>query len=420
MWVVAFSASTRRGGVLHPKAKAAAVAAARRLLTGSTTCSPSPASQSAVAAASLQAPRRRTAAGDSAGLAGGFTEGGCLRRQWRSSAAVAAAPSPASPSEGGASTSAPSASGSSGSSKESPDASKQKKDEEEKPYGWTSFLIRAAGGVSGLFVAWHFYQAGYNVHRTEVRVVEALRKLPFYWPAGLPMGFRNSKLDPEGLPPDFVAEFAQWFLASDLLQPEGVTRDDILELVSELGFDEMDKVCKDFLFRGEGELEERKRLTGCGLQESITLLAKLSKPDTGKDAKHRPPVGDEMTEILRRKRSPLASVLGGAMALQQQQSRAVVAAPLAGAVGNQASPGEAAAPAAISPAMSPFGGVAAPAFGTEEESEGVDEAEMQLLEDARLARIEAELVARLERLGSLSPAEEARLRDVRSRRSSGF
>eukprot|EP00434_Breviolum_minutum_P024335 symbB.v1.2.021490.t1/scaffold1806.1/size131321/5 len=52
-----------------------------------------------------------------------------------------------------------------------------------------------------------------------------------------------------------------------------------------------------------------------------------------------------------------------------------------------------------------------------EEPKDIDESEDRRLEDLRLARLEDELLSRLERLGSLSLAEESRLNDLRRQRA---
>ncbi|CAJ1396035.1 unnamed protein product [Effrenium voratum] len=51
-----------------------------------------------------------------------------------------------------------------------------------------------------------------------------------------------------------------------------------------------------------------------------------------------------------------------------------------------------------------------------EEPAALEESEHRLLEERRLARLEEELLARLDR-GSLSPAEESRLNDIRRQRA---
>merc|ERR1712008_70555 len=106
------------------------------------------------------------------------------------------------------------------------------------------------------------------------------------------------------------------------------TRDDILELFRDLGFDEDHAACKEFLNRGEGQLEERRRLSGVGLQESIDLLAKLALVEgasPGSSPDHR--LGREAVEQLRRRSKGLGSMLQNASALQQAMQAPVGFAP---------------------------------------------------------------------------------------------
>merc|ERR1712079_727159 len=67
-----------------------------------------------------------------------------------------------------------------------------------------------------------------------------------------------------------------------------------------------------------GQLEERRRLSGVGLQESIDLLAKLARVEgasPGSSPDHR--VGREAVEQLKRRSKGLSSMLQNAQAMQQ-------------------------------------------------------------------------------------------------------
>jgi len=290
--------------------------------------------------------------------------------------------------------------------------------------GWGRFALYGTSGFAGLVFLYYFYKAKYSFHRTELLLLERWRTLPLYPPPGPPIAEENSRVDPMGLPHDLVDALAEWFVSTDLQEPGGVTRDDVLELFRELGFGEEEPPCKDFLMRGEGQLEERRRLSGAGLQESVALLAKLALPG-GPDeagAPRQPRVGRESVELLRRKLARAGSVLSAASALQKaMQTPAAAALPPPPATDGPAvlpvSP-EVALPApgpAPVPAAQPHVGV--DAGSSSEAEDGVDDAHHRRMEAARLERMEAELVARLERMGSLSPAEEARLRNVRERRA---
>merc|ERR1740129_1926850 len=132
-------------------------------------------------------------------------------------------------------------------------------------------------------------------------MLDWLRSLPFYSAPG-PSASANSEVDPKGLPHDVVDAFAEWFVYTDLLEANGVTRDDVLELFREMGFSEEEPPCKDYLHRGEGQLEERRRLSGTGLQESVDLLAKLAvSPRDAEGGRAESRVGKEALALLRRK-----------------------------------------------------------------------------------------------------------------------
>lgn len=271
--------------------------------------------------------------------------------------------------------------------------------------GWGRFFLYLTGGVSSLTFLYYFHKAKYSLHKTELLLLDRWRRLPLYPPPGPPPAARNSTLDGEGLDVDFVEAFAEWFVYTDLQDPNGVTRDDVLELLKELGFEEQEKPAKDFLYRGEGHIEERKRLSGAGLQESLSLVAKLALPD-GKDSDTPSRLKPEAVEILKRKRRSAASVVDGASALRQMvQPLPTLQVPVP-----PADSGPAAEPSAETRADS--------AVDSEQKVDtGLEELQQHQLEVARLARIEETLMARLERQGSLSPAEESRLQETRARRA---
>lgn len=285
-------------------------------------------------------------------------------------------------------------------------------------------------------------------------MLAAFRRLPLYWPPGPSAAERNATIDGKGLSPDFVSAFAEWFVHIDLQSKDGVTRDDILELVRELGFNDESKICKRFLSEGEGHLEERRRLSSVGLQESVSLLAQLaSSPDeprktpaaeTGEDGKKEegasgaddapaaaevgpsalPPqerVGPAAVALLRKKVQAPASMMQSASVLQQAMQ---VGGPRVVQLGDVdgstplADPEMPLSPPqgrGMDPVASPFGTVASRSLANDE-PEAADDTELQQeLERSRLKRLEESLLAQLGRVGSLSSAEEARLRDVRAK-----
>jgi len=281
---------------------------------------------------------------------------------------------------------------------------------EDKPMGWGIFFAYMGCGVATVSFLYYFYKARYSFHQTEILIVDALRRLPMYWPPSPHDGEINARTDAEGLPEDIKLAFCEWFVVTDLEEAKGVTRDDVLELMHELGYSDKAQPAKDFLFRGEGHIEEKRRLTCAALQESLTLLCalradaekKLSqpKPEAPKEGEELPtPKSDvEALDILRRKFRRSASVLNSAEQLRQATAGVPVMPSPPTVPATETDPEASAAP--------PL-----------EEPKDIDESEDRRLEDLRLARLEDELLSRLERLGSLSLAEESRLNDLRRQRA---
>eukprot|EP00931_Biecheleriopsis_adriatica_P115679 TRINITY_DN91446_c0_g1_i1.p1 TRINITY_DN91446_c0_g1~~TRINITY_DN91446_c0_g1_i1.p1 ORF type:complete len:351 (+),score=87.40 TRINITY_DN91446_c0_g1_i1:49-1101(+) len=299
------------------------------------------------------------------------------------------------------------------------ESSRQGKDAEEKkkPMGWGMFSVYMLSGATGVTFAYYFYKAKYSFHKTEVLMLDAFRRLPLYWPAGPRAAEVNSRMDAEGLPEDLKVAFCEWFVMADLEEPGGVTRDDVLELMVDMGYGEEAQPAKDFLYRGEGHIEERRRMSCVGLQESLTLLAAMraealkkqkQEPADGASDAPSPKTDGEIVELLRRKfRRSVSSLNSGMEALRQVNlMQAPSSLSNAGATAQEGNVQTAASsPSRPVPAAAP----------TWEDLDDTDEEDLRM-EDARLARVEEELMLRLERQGTLSPAEEARLADIRQKR----
>ncbi|CAE8739615.1 unnamed protein product, partial [Polarella glacialis] len=305
---------------------------------------------------------------------------------------------------------------------------------EKKPMGWGMFMVYVSGGIGGLTFLYYFYKANYSLHKTEILMLEAFRQLPLYSPPGPSTAELNSRLDGTDLPQDLVQGLAEWFVAIDLQEPGGVSRDDVLELMGEFGFGEEEKPAKDFLFRGEGQIEERRRLTCAGLQETVTLVTDLVANEAKKIEKEKDEVPDpdfpepprkipksmpEMVTVLEAKLKRTSFSMNSAnmmrQALQMGQGQPAFQAdtaqvPEAGD-SHGSSENKAPSPTVHSPFATHTASTVLP-----EETRGFDEDEQLQLEDARLSRLESDLLSRLER-GHLSPAEESRLQDVREKRA---
>lgn len=279
--------------------------------------------------------------------------------------------------------------------------------------GWGIFFVYMGCGVATLSFLYYFYKARYSFHQTEILIVDAFRRLPLYWPPAPRAGEINSRTDAEGLPEEIKLAFCEWFVVTDLEEAKGVTRDDVLELMHDLGYSDKAQPAKDFLFRGEGHIEEKRRLTCVALQESLTLLCALradaqkklsQEPKEGEDPPLVPKSDADALELLRRKFRRSASVLNSAEQLRQATAGVPVLPPPPLESSDVTTSDATLTEAETAPAE-----VAEP--------KDIDESEDRRLEDLRLARLEDELLNRLERLGSLSLAEESRLNDLRRQRA---
>mmetsp|Transcript_24363 Transcript_24363/g.44709 ORF Transcript_24363/g.44709 Transcript_24363/m.44709 type:complete len:399 (+) Transcript_24363:2-1198(+) len=305
------------------------------------------------------------------------------------------------------------------------DGEAQSKSKEDKEtWTWTNFFMHLGGGIVGIGFLYYFRKSGYSIHGTELLLMERVRQMSLYPPPGPPEAETNSSLLADAIPREFVTAFAEWFIATDLRQGEGVTRDDVLDLCSELKFNEDDKACKAFINEGEGSFEEARRLSGCGLQEALSLLETLSVPADQRDKISGPAKGDlvrsrlgqQETEIVRRKCAGVQTVTSAASALQQAMLAPMPAEPST----NTSWFGSAPASPAPASSLPPFPPTPAasqatmPSSPASTEIESLDEADQDKLEIARLAREEQKLLVQLERRGSLSAAEEARLQRIQS------
>jgi len=311
------------------------------------------------------------------------------------------------------------------------DGKKEKADDDDGPMGWGKFTLYLGSGFSSLIFLYYFYQARYDLHQTEILLLDRFRRLPLYWPAGGSVAEANTAINAEGLPPDVVSAFCEWFIATDLQETGGVVREDVLELFEDLGLSEDHPAAKDYLHRGEGQLEEQRRFSGAGLQESVVLLAKMAAPTEGSGWK----VGEEAVKTMQRKTRRAATAMAGATAVGQAMQMAGASSvqmptqglsntgSAAAAMGSSSThPRDSRSDSMGSVKMTPASMAQSQQASSstqddDDDDEDMSEAEEQRMELARLTRTENDLLLKLERIGSLSPAEEARLLDVRQRKS---
>eukprot|EP00746_Dinoflagellata_sp_MGD_P001000 gnl/MRDRNA2_/MRDRNA2_101860_c0_seq1.p1 gnl/MRDRNA2_/MRDRNA2_101860_c0~~gnl/MRDRNA2_/MRDRNA2_101860_c0_seq1.p1 ORF type:complete len:358 (+),score=82.92 gnl/MRDRNA2_/MRDRNA2_101860_c0_seq1:55-1128(+) len=280
--------------------------------------------------------------------------------------------------------------------------SEAKKKVEKEKTSWFTVFWNVSGGFLGLYIAWHYYKAGYDLNRTELLILEKLRRWPVFPPPGPSQAELNSRCDACGLPPAVYESLCQYFVETDKSSADGVLRDDVVTLIVDLGLgSEEDKWIKSFIAEGSGRLEERKRLSSCSLEETIQLVAecmKLSDKDPETVASQlRIRVPAPMTMAVGESARQAMTMLSETSLPPPQSSTSTV-----GGFGQTVyQPGASAAPS------SPLDDI----------DEKAAELELLHMEVAGAKKKEAELMVLLENRGTLTEAEMARLNQVRRLRA---
>jgi hypothetical protein len=156
------------------------------------------------------------------------------------------------------------------------------------------FVLYATGAFSAGAFSYYFYQAGGNLHMTEIMIGKRLAELPFYYPPGPGTAEKNTALPQVNLPQDIVELTSAWFIHQDSILHDGVTRSDVLDFFGDkLGLVDNEKpdnpfavgneafrknvkkVVDDFIEKGRGRLMEYKRQSGVSIQETLTFFDTL-------------------------------------------------------------------------------------------------------------------------------------------------
>jgi hypothetical protein len=196
-------------------------------------------------------------------------------------------------------------------------------------------LVYASGAASVVFFGYNFYQAGGNLHTTEILMGKRLAKLPFYWPPGPGQSVKNTEMpDLLSVSPNMRDQLSAWFINRDCNLKSGVCRNDILELFGEklnlidseketstfstVGDEEFRKkvasLTNSFIEKGSGRLMEHKRLSGVSIQDSLMFLDTVLHEHLQID----PSVTDRVEAVLNEEL--------GLLVTQMQQSTAPVLA----------------------------------------------------------------------------------------------
>lgn len=255
-------------------------------------------------------------------------------------------------------------------------------DSDEPLVRWGIVSMYVSGIVFGIVFAWHFRKAKYDLHQTDLLLLETWKRLPLC-PALEPSEAELlSRIDAGMSNTEVTKLFSEWFVSMDAYSG-GITREGILQLVEELGFNKEDKACQAFLMYGEGRTMEQRRRSGAGLQESVGLLELLGVQ------------GDEAVNLLRAKLGSGKFLPGDGKFLFDGGSS------MFNAVTSAAGSTQSILPGRAPPLL--------PELTTDDD---IDAREYIGLERARLARAQDALLKQRERRGSLLPGEESRLRDL--------
>ncbi len=194
--------------------------------------------------------------------------------------------------------------------------------------------------MSASFFAYYFYQAGGNLHRTEILISQKLAQLPFYWPPGPGRAELNAKMpDLHSVSDNMRDQFCAWFIHQDTALKSGITRADVLSLLGEklvlldsekegtsfshIGDSEfrerVSKLVSAFIEKGAGRLPEYKRKSGVSLQNSLLLLDELVREHKILD----PEVSQRIEKILDEELGVMISQL------PEQQAHPLPLAPMA-------------------------------------------------------------------------------------------
>lgn len=99
--------------------------------------------------------------------------------------------------------------------------------------------------------------------------IEGLR----YGPNMIPKNVKNSSFN-SSFANETKALFGTYFLQLDLDKENGVTRNDVIDLIVKAGFteEEFKKQMGDFISQGRGSTPQKKRTSGCSLQEALDFM----------------------------------------------------------------------------------------------------------------------------------------------------
>ena len=153
----------------------------------------------------------------------------------------------------------------------------------DDPVKWTfgRFVRYGIAGSSLIWVSYHIYLAGGNMHTAEILMTEKLKRLPFHPPPddSLTPAQRNSAnpVVSASVSQSLLEEFTNWFIEKDAKTTTGVTRQDVIDKLCKLGTPLDELAEKEFLHRGRGRVDEQRRLSGVGLAGAVTALEAACK-----------------------------------------------------------------------------------------------------------------------------------------------
>jgi len=270
---------------------------------------------------------------------------------------------------------------------------------EESRYSYFRIILGATGvGVAGTFL-YFLHLADYNPGRAEQLLSDRVAKLFSKEPVRSESEVNSQFI--VSLDPSTQVQMAAYFIQLDLDKETGVRRSDILELLPELGFSVDSAVVKNFLAKGRGRTAERKRLSGCSMQEFAEvmeglILEEIAAPSISAD---EPPAESKMAKPSN---TPKGDSNSGSSEMMRVEDRVATKLREKNKVVSKLS---------FPPLAFPIVNAPRHQISSQNEEDAPSDDEVTELDIARLSKLKKELQLLHQRSG-LSVAQASRLMDI--------
>ena len=144
---------------------------------------------------------------------------------------------------------------------------------------FSRYLALSVPVAISAFLAYHFYQARGNPHIAEIRITEALKKLPLYPPHACVHDCKECRATTTAATPKapscpekISSAFFEWFLREDARQSKGIERAAVIGWLADHGLALNESQESEFVNRGRGRVPEERRLSSVGLVGATAAL----------------------------------------------------------------------------------------------------------------------------------------------------